>query len=230
MAERFTYNGQPHPVTGSVTGIGEAPIGTPAFTYNGGTASPVTVGTYDVVATYPGSPNYEPASATTAMVILQATALLDWAVLQAIVYGTPLGNAQLNATASVPGTFTYSPAVGTVLNAGTSQTLTATFTPADPNYSADGIVNTLIDCLEGRPGPELVTAGSHRVRHGARFHPAQRDGERAGHVHVLARPWHRAECRRVADTHRNVHAGRLGQLQRRVGDRDDSTSRRRPPP
>ena len=46
----FTYNGQPHPATGSVTGIGEAPIGTPTFTYNGGAALPVTVGTYEVVA------------------------------------------------------------------------------------------------------------------------------------------------------------------------------------
>ena len=88
----FTYNGQPHPATGFVTGIGEAPIGTPAFTYAGGAEPPVTVGTYDVVGTYAGSANYEPASATTAIVILRAPAVLDWAVPQAIVYGTPLGD------------------------------------------------------------------------------------------------------------------------------------------
>ena len=70
----FTYNGQPHPATGSVTGIGEAPIGTPTFAYNGGAALPVTVGTYEVVATYAGSANYEPATATTAIAILHATA------------------------------------------------------------------------------------------------------------------------------------------------------------
>ena len=134
----FTYDGQPHPATGVVTGVGEAALGTPTFTYNGGAAPPLTAGAYEVVATYPGSANYEPASATTAIVILQATPILDWTLPQAIVYGTPLGAAQLNATANVAGTFTYSPAAGTVLNAGAAQVLTATFTPADPNYSGAG--------------------------------------------------------------------------------------------
>jgi hypothetical protein len=47
-----------------------------------------------------------------------------------MVYGTALGAAQLNATANTPGTFVYDPPAGTVLDIG-SQTLTATFTPAD---------------------------------------------------------------------------------------------------
>ena len=64
----FTYDGQPHPATGSVTGVGEAPLGTPTFTYNGGAEPPVTVGTYEVVASFAGNANYEPASATTAIV------------------------------------------------------------------------------------------------------------------------------------------------------------------
>lgn len=55
---------------------------------------------------------------------------IQWAAPAAIVYGTPLSPAQLNATASVPGTFTYSPAAGAVLGAG-SQTLSVTFTPTD---------------------------------------------------------------------------------------------------
>ena len=33
--------------------------------------------------------------------------------------GTALDGSQLNATANVPGTFSYSPAPGTLLNAGT---------------------------------------------------------------------------------------------------------------
>jgi len=44
--------------------------------------------------------------------------------------GTELSGVQLDATASVPGTFVYTPPVGTVLSAGT-QTLSVTFTPAD---------------------------------------------------------------------------------------------------
>jgi hypothetical protein len=147
----FTYDGQPHRATGFVTGVAGAPLGTPTFTYSGGAQSPVNAGTYDVVATYAGSANYAPAAATTAISILQAAALLDWAAPQAIVYGTPLGAAQLNATASVPGTFTYAPAAGTVLNAGSAQVLTATFTPADPNYSSGGVVNMAIDVSKAAP-------------------------------------------------------------------------------
>ncbi|MGK0189780.1 MAG: hypothetical protein ACI9R3_005598, partial [Verrucomicrobiales bacterium] len=56
---------------------------------------------------------------------------LVWAAPSPIVYGTVLGSEQLNATANVAGSFSYSPSAGTVLSAGTS-TLTLTFTPADP--------------------------------------------------------------------------------------------------
>jgi DNA/RNA endonuclease G (NUC1) len=58
---------------------------------------------------------------------------LTWATPADIVYGTALSAAQLNATASVAGSFRYTPQAGTVLNAGTGQTLSATFTPDDSN-------------------------------------------------------------------------------------------------
>src|SRR5262249_11749334 len=44
--------------------------------------------------------------------------------------GTPLSTSQLNAVASVPGSYQYTSALGTVLSAGT-QTLTVLFTPDD---------------------------------------------------------------------------------------------------
>ena len=56
---------------------------------------------------------------------------ITWANPADIVYGTPLSDAHLNATASVPGAFQYTPGAGTVLNAGTGQTLHVDFTPAD---------------------------------------------------------------------------------------------------
>jgi hypothetical protein len=55
---------------------------------------------------------------------------ITWATPAAITNPTPLSAAQLNATASVPGTFVYTPAPGTVLAAG-RQTLSVTFTPTD---------------------------------------------------------------------------------------------------
>jgi hypothetical protein len=64
------------------------------------------------------------------------TPAIDWNNPAAITYGTPLGATQLNATAPIPGTFVYTPAAGTVLNAGDNQTLRAEFNPADTaNYN-----------------------------------------------------------------------------------------------
>lgn len=57
---------------------------------------------------------------------------INWATPAAITYGAALGAAQLNANARVPGTFTYSPDAGTVLNAGNAQLLSVTFAPDDP--------------------------------------------------------------------------------------------------
>jgi hypothetical protein len=69
--------------------------------------------------------------------ITKATPVITWATPVDIVYGTALGAPQLNATASVLGSFAYTPAAGTVLNAGVGQTLRADFTPTDTaNYTA----------------------------------------------------------------------------------------------
>jgi hypothetical protein len=63
------------------------------------------------------------------------TPVISWPVPAAIDYGTALSAAQLNATASangapVPGTFTYTPPLGTFLAAG-NQTVQVAFTPDD---------------------------------------------------------------------------------------------------
>lgn len=50
---------------------------------------------------------------------------------RAITYGTVLSSTQLNATANVPGVFTYTPAVGALLNAGTNQVLSVDFMPTN---------------------------------------------------------------------------------------------------
>ncbi|HEX4007415.1 MAG TPA: alkaline phosphatase family protein [Acidobacteriaceae bacterium] len=60
----------------------------------------------------------------------QLTPVITWRVPAPIVYGTPLSSTQLDATASVPGTFTYIPHAPTVLDAGTRK-LSVTFTPSN---------------------------------------------------------------------------------------------------
>ena len=62
----------------------------------------------------------------------RTTPTITWATPAPITQGTPLSGVQLDATASVPGSFAYLPPAGTVLSAGT-QTLTVTFTPTDTN-------------------------------------------------------------------------------------------------
>jgi hypothetical protein len=74
----------------------------------------------------------------------KATPTITWATPSAITYGTALSPTQLNATASVPGTFVYSPVSGTVLGAG-SQTLSVTFTPTDTtDYNTATATVTLV--------------------------------------------------------------------------------------
>lgn len=54
--------------------------------------------------------------------------VITWPNPSAITYGTALSGAQLNASANVAGTYVYSPAAGTTLNAG-SHSLSVAFTP-----------------------------------------------------------------------------------------------------
>ncbi len=73
----------------------------------------------------------ESAVATAAYTINQpVTPTIAWATPAAITYGTALSATQLDATSTVPGTFAYTPAAGTVLPAG-QQPLSVTFTPTD---------------------------------------------------------------------------------------------------
>lgn len=70
------------------------------------------------------------AKTTLRVTIVTVPAQLSWDTPGEIVYGTPLGPDQLNATADVLGNMTYSLPAGTVLHAG-NHALTATFTPSD---------------------------------------------------------------------------------------------------
>ena len=63
--------------------------------------------------------------------VTRTTPTITWSNPADISLGTALSSTQLDATASVPGTFVYSPAVGAKLTAG-SHTLMVTFRPADP--------------------------------------------------------------------------------------------------
>ncbi|HYO79621.1 MAG TPA: hypothetical protein VE010_24360, partial [Thermoanaerobaculia bacterium] len=82
----------------------------------------------------------------------KATPTVTWNDPVDITYGTPLSATQINATASVPGTFTYTPAAGTVLNAGENQLLSVDFAPTDSaNYNNVNGTTVHIDVLQATP-------------------------------------------------------------------------------
>ena len=121
--------------------------GTVTFTLLGATASAaVTDGAASTnfmipagtaAAKHPMEAVYNPASGFTTsndreqLTILKATPVITWPTPASIVSGTALSSKQLNATANVPGTFTYTPPSGSVLPAGNGQTLSVLFTPTN---------------------------------------------------------------------------------------------------
>jgi hypothetical protein len=144
--------------TAKVPSIVTDPAGinyTLAYTQNGvDVAAPVNAGAYNVTATIDNL-NYQ-GSITGVLVINKATPTITWNEPARIVYGTALGNTQLNATADVPGTFQYSPPAGTVPTVGSHQ-LSVTFTPTDTaNYTtATKSVQLSVDSV---PAPALSFA------------------------------------------------------------------------
>ena len=97
------------------------------------------------------------ATASFSLTVNSATPTLNWAAPASIAYGTPLSGNQLDATASVSGTFVYNPAAGTVLPPG-MHTLTATFTPADTTgYKTPQPVTATLSVTSGTL---IVTANS----------------------------------------------------------------------
>jgi len=89
---------------------------------------------------------------------------IAWIAPTPIVYGTALGTAQLNATTSAAGTFSYSPAAGTVLVAGTHP-LTATFTPSDPRSYTTASASVTLQVNRATPAitwpsPSAVPVGT----------------------------------------------------------------------
>lgn len=79
-------------------------------------------------------------------ILINGVPSVSWSGPQSITYGTPLSSTQLNATASVPGTFTYSPAAGSVIGPG-QQTLSVTFTPSNPALYSSVTKTTKINVL-----------------------------------------------------------------------------------
>jgi len=99
----------------------------------------------------------------TAEAAVKRLVTLTWATPASVPYGTYLSATQLNATASVPGTFIYTPALGTMPAVGTDE-LSVEFIPTDPTSFAQMSTVSLkvkkATPLITWPTPTTISAGT----------------------------------------------------------------------
>ena len=100
---------------------------------------------------------------TGAMYSFDRSPTITWSNPGAITHGTALSGTQLNATSSVAGSFSCSPASGTVLDAGT-HTLTVNFTPTDTARYANASATVSLTVNKATPiidwsAPAPITYG-----------------------------------------------------------------------
>jgi hypothetical protein len=125
------------------------------FAYIPGEGAVLAAGTHTPIVTFTpkDTTSYNPAHAAIPLIVNKAVPVVDWKTPAPISDDTPLTASQLNAAASVAGTFVYSPAAGQTLPLGT-HLLSATFTPMDPdNY---GIVQATVSITVTKPIPTTI--------------------------------------------------------------------------
>ena len=181
-SDSLTVNPAPLTITaGSSSMIFGTTVPTPTWTISGyvggdtnvstppacGTTATITssVGTYPVICSGAADPDYAISYLPGILTISQATPSLSWSNPADISYGTPLGDAQLDASSPIPGSFSYNPAAGTVLAAGSSQTLSVTFTPTDAADYSSATASVSLNVLPATPAiawgnPADITYGT----------------------------------------------------------------------
>ncbi len=122
------------------------------FTYIPATGTILNAGTHTLHVDFVPNDlvNYDPASRDVSIIVTQATPVLTWANPADISYGTALSATQLNATASIPGTFTYTPVSGSFLTTGI-HTLHVDFVPTDAINYTNASKEVSITVTQGAP-------------------------------------------------------------------------------
>jgi hypothetical protein len=120
------------------------------------TATQASAESFNVLATAPQDSNFKGVSFAP-IIPAPVAPTITWPAPAAIAFGSALSDEQLDATASVPGTFTYTPAAGTVLPVGANQTLSVTFTPTDYITYKPVTATTTITVNAATPASLVVT-------------------------------------------------------------------------
>ena len=147
-------------------------------------------------------------------ITVRAVPQVTWNAPASIVYGTPLGAGELDATAVVPGTFSYSPAAGSILDAGGDPTLTVTFTPQNSTYYTTAATSTTITVTRATPVLEVIAGGPPSSTSGSSIYGetvnltatvGTSDGTPRGTVTLLRRQHTARQCPGRRNRHRDFH-------------------------
>ena len=109
--------------------------------------------------------DHDASLAATVSLNVKIAPTIYWSDPADIVHGTALSGTQLDAFASVPGSLTYTPAAGTILPVGNSQTLSVNFTPYDTTYFTGASATVLINVRQAPPPGLSVLTHSFSGRH-----------------------------------------------------------------
>jgi RHS repeat-associated protein len=174
------YGGQTQQFTATVTNTSNtavtwtiSPAGTGTINSSGLYTAPATISTQQTVTvTATSQANTSASASATVTLTPKTTPTITWATPAAITYGTALSATQLDATASVAGTFVYTPAAGTVLAAG-SQTLSVTFTPT--NTTEYNTATATVTLTVNKVTPALTWASPAAITYGTALSATQLD-------------------------------------------------------
>ena len=195
-----------------------------AYTPAGGAMLPIGNNqTLSVTFTPTDATDYTTVTQTATIDVTQATPTVSWATPAAITYGTALGGAQLDATASVPGNFAYTPAGGAMLPIGNNQTLSVTFTPTDTTDYSSVTQTTKINVTQATPTVSWPTPTA--ITYGTALGSTQLDATASvpGTLRLYARQRDGAARRQQPDALGDLHAHRYDRLHH--GHADDHDQR-----
>jgi hypothetical protein len=154
------------------------------FTYSPASGI-LAAGNHTLTATFTptDTTDYTSTTASVTLTVNKATPAITWTAPAAIPFGTPLGATQLNATSSVAGSFSYSPASGTVLAAG-SQKLTTTLAPADSVDYSPATASVTLTVIPSSAAPAFVQQCNQFTQFGTTA-SCTLSGVGAGHTLVI---------------------------------------------
>jgi hypothetical protein len=130
------------------------------------TFGPQVVGSPSALLSISDSATNSPQIVTLTGTATRGTPTLTWLPPLPITYGTLLSATQLDPTASVPGTFTYTPAANTMPAAG-SVSLLASFTPTDATDYAPTQLTRTLTVMQASSSVALTTSSASAATNAA---------------------------------------------------------------